>query len=324
MKKGCLIVLAVVAVLLLAVAISGMVALRIANEKVGWRLASEISHEDFATTETRIRLVVRPELLTPYLIDFIPEDVGVPTAGFELVEVLHHIIPREVAVLVRSDVIARQMRLTLFINEKRGGPLIERLVNDANPFAQVTQIAWTSNGIELRERGTLVAEGYLPIPGDVETELLEIWPTRAQQPAAAIEGRNHAELVIDNHNGDILALAAAIAVAAGETWNDVRQEQMADMVVTIIESIHVARLAANMLDRDSAAFDVQITADPQSGPNLHALLTGLGMPLLTDILKREHDLTLTGDMHWDEQRSAIVGSYTLTGLEPFLKEHLDL
>ncbi|HDP35611.1 MAG TPA: hypothetical protein ENN29_10940 [Candidatus Hydrogenedentes bacterium] len=319
MKKGCLIVLVALVVLLCAAAISGLVAYRIANQRFGLSLAPEISHDEYATSETRIRLIIKPELLAPYLIDYIPDDVDLPTGGFEVQEVLHHILPREVALLGRADVVGRRMRLTLFINEKRGGPLIEQIVSDANPFEKIKQISWTSDRLELRGRGALVAEGYLPIPGEVEAELFEIWPTRSQQAPAAVQGNNQAELVVDNSNGDILALAAAVAVAAGESWDSVRKEQMADMAVSIIESIHVARLAANMTDKNTVDFDLKITADPKSGPGLQFLLAGLAMPWLTDKLRDDYDLTLKGDVKWDEAQSAVVGRYTLSGLEPLIR-----
>ncbi len=323
MKKGCIIVLVIMGVLFAGVVIAGLAGLRMAETHWGWRLAPEISHEEFATTETRIRLVLKPELLAPYLIDFVPDDaVDMPADRFELKEVLHHIIPREVALLARSDIIARRIRLTLFINEKRGGPLVATLVNEANPFAQAPQVEWTSNGLELHQRGALVAEGYIPIPGEVESELLQIWPSRAQEASATIEGNNQLELVIDNHNGDILALTGAIVAATGNDWNTLRQEDMADMAINIMESIHVARLAANMIDGDTAAIDLEIAADQESGPTLHFLLTGLAEPQLKELLQEDFNMMLTGNLHWDEQRSAIIGAYTLTGMDAFLTEQL--
>ena len=324
MKKGCIIVLIVLAVLFILTIVGAVVAFNVFDKQFGIRLAPEISHETLATDNTRIRMVIKPELLTPYLVEYIPEDIEVDTHGFELQEIMGHILPREIAVLARADMAARTVGITIFANEKRGGPFISLMVNEDNPFDRIRQIAWRSAGLELQGRGSLVASGDLAIPAAVETELLEIWPMRSSQPAATIQGNNQLELVIDNMNGDILALAAAGAAAAGTPWEEVRKEQAASMALGVIKSINVARIAANMIDKDTAEISLNIDADPDNGAGLHFLISSVGMPQLKDLLKEDFGLILTGDAVWDEEKFAVVGQYTLTGLEAFIKEQLDL
>lgn len=323
MKKGCLIVLCVFVALCLGLVIALAVGYRIANERYGISLAPAISHETYATGDTRIRLLVTPDLLAEYVADYLPEDADVPAAGLEFGTILSQILPREIALLARADVITNRLRITLFANERRGGPLIESMVNESNVFAQAPQINWTSNGLELHGRGVLFAEGDIPIPSAVEPELLEIWPTRSQEAPAAIRGGHLAELVIDNRNGDILALAAAVATASGENWERMRAQDMADMVVNIIESIYVVRLTADLRDRDTAVFSLRIDMEEASGPGLQFLISGMAAPWLRDMLKNEHNLILAGDLHWNETESAIIGTYTLSGIEAFVEELLE-
>ena len=322
MKKGCIIVLVVLAVLFLLLAIAGVVAFNVMDKNLGIRLAPEISHEVLALNDSRIRMVIKPELLSPYLIEFIPKDVEIDTHGFEMQRILNELLPREIAILAHADMGAQSMHLTLFANEKRGGPFITELINAKNPFERVAQVIWTSMGFELRERGMVIAEGNLPIPGAVEAELLKIWPTRSQQPPATIQGNNQIELVIDNMNGDILAFTAAGVVAAGKSWEALRQEQMANMAIGIIESIGVVRGAANMIDNDTAEIDLNITADADSGAGLQFLISSVGLPGLKDLLKKDYGLILTGDSNWDEAKGAVVGKYTVTGLEEFIRQQI--
>jgi hypothetical protein len=267
-------------------------------------------------------MVIKPELLTPYLVEYIPKDVEVNTHGFEMQEILSQVLPREVAVLARSDMAARKFRLTLFANEKRGGPFISTAVNQEDPFAKVAQVIWTTAGLELQGRGTLVAEGDVTIPAGVEQELVKLWPIRSQQPPAAIQGNNQVELVIDNRNGDILALAAAVAGASGKAWEEVRRDQAANMAIGVIESIDVARIAANMTTKDTAEINLNIDADPETGPGLQFLIASVALPQLKDLLKEDFNLILEGDALWDDTKKAVVGNFTLTGLEAFIKERM--
>ncbi len=323
MKKGCLILLGIVAVLLLGLVIAGFVGFRIANQRFGVSLAPEISHETYADADTRIRLVVKPELVTPYIEAYLPDDVEINTAGFKLADVMNHVVPREMAFLARSDVIGKKVRLTLFANERRGGPLLEMVVRESNVFASMPQVSWTTEGLELRGRGALLAEGDIPIPEAAESEILSLWPTRAQAPPATVRGGHMAELVVDNRNGDILAFASAAVTASGDDWEKLRAEGMADMVVNIIESIYLCRLTADMQDMDTIAFSLRIDMHEDEGPGLHSLLSFMVMPWLRGTLRNEHNLVLEGEIHWDEAEKAILGDYTITGLEAFIRKTLE-
>ncbi len=322
MKKGCIIVLIVLAVLFTLAIVAGVVGFNYADKQFGIRLAPEISHETLTTDNTRIRMVIKPELLAPYLVEYIPKDVEINTHGFEMQEILNQVLPREIAVLARSDMAARKFFLTLFANEKRGGPFISAAVNQEDPFAKIKQIAWKTAGLELQGRGSLVAEGDLSIPAGVDQELVKLWPTRSQQPPAAIQGNNQIELVIDNRNGDILALAAAAASASGKTWEEVRREQAANMAIGVIESIDVARIGANMTSKDTAEINLNIDADPETGPGLQFLIASVALPKLKDILKEDYNLILEGDAIWDDTKKAVIGNFTLTGLEAFINERM--
>lgn len=323
MKKGCLIALAVIGVLLLLLALAGVVTYNAVDRWAGLRLAPEISHESYAGADSRIRLVVKPERFMNFIEDYMPEDVELPFPGLDLKTVIRQVLPREIALLARADVIASRLRFTLFVNERRGGPLIQTLVNEENLLGRAPQVRWTSTGLEMHGRGALVAEGDIPIPSAVEAELLEIWPTRSPEPPAAVRAVHLAELVIDNRNGDILALAAAAAQAAGESWESLRAEDMADMAVNIIESIYVARLTADLQDKDTVLVGLRIDMDEKSGPGLQFLLSGLALPWLTDTLRDDFGLALAGDMRWDEAESAIIGQYTVIGIHELVHEALD-
>ena len=322
MKKGCLIVLIILAVLLGAALVSAFVGFRIVNQRFGLRQAPVITHEELATGYTRIRLAVYPERMASFIAGYIPPDVEIPTGAFEVNDVLAHLLPREVALLAHSDVLGRKIRLTLFVNEKRFGPLFREFINTSNLFTQARQVNWTTSGFLLPERGLLYAEGDINIPAAVEEDIFALWPVKSQAPPATIIGGNHAELVIDNRDGDILALAAAIVQANGQSWELARAQQEVSMAIGVIESIQIARLSVNLVDRDTAAIDLRIDSDAERGPGLQFLLSGLALPWLRDFLKNEHGLILEGDTPWNESESAILGSFKLTGLEALITQNI--
>ncbi|MGI6746297.1 MAG: hypothetical protein ACOX45_09240 [Acutalibacteraceae bacterium] len=153
----------------------------------------------------------------------------------------------------------------------------------------------------------------------MESELFERWPTRVRETPAAVQGGHLLELVIDNRNGDILALAAAGVSASGQDWATFRKSQEAEMAMGVIQAIEVARITADLVDPDSAAFDLRIEADEKGGPGLQFLLSGLAIPFATDYLKNEMGLALTGDLKWNAAEKAITGRYTLSGLKAVLR-----
>jgi hypothetical protein len=110
-RKGRVIASCVIAALILGVATALWATYRIAEQRYGLSLAPEISHEQYADNECRVRLVVRPELLLPYLEHYMPEEGEAPMIGPSTSELFRRLLPREIALLARSD--QRQLKFTL-------------------------------------------------------------------------------------------------------------------------------------------------------------------------------------------------------------------
>ena len=275
MKKGCLIILAVLVVLLVLLAIGAFVAYRVGDARLGLSQSPVISHEEAVKGDTRIRFVLSPEKLAPFIAAYMPPNIEQAVGRYMKIEdILNTVLPREVALLARSDVMGKKLGVTLFANEKYLGRLIQERINGSEFFSNLPQLNWTTDGFELPERGFLVAEGNMPIPDSVEEELNKLWPVTAKEPAATAEGTSQAELVIDNRNGDILALAAALIQAAGQDWDALKANQYGRTAIGIMESIHVGRLKADMMDNDTASIQLRIDSDAEKGPGLQFLHCG--------------------------------------------------
>ncbi|NLN92131.1 MAG: hypothetical protein GX130_02330 [Candidatus Hydrogenedens sp.] len=324
MKKVLLVILIVLGVLLIAIIAGGAIAWNKFDGELGLSASPVLQHQTVCDPGARLRLIANPLLLVPYLVDYLPEKLDLPLNADQIKTLLPHVLPRELAVLIKTDMNTHKAQLTVFANEQRLGRLFAKELNGQNLLAKVKQINWTSDGFELPERGNLFVQGTLAIPEAVEEELFELWPVQSKAAPAAIEGNHHLELVLDNNNGDLLALIAAGVSSGGQDWEAFRKSQEAEMAMGVVQTIQTARLAADLNDPNTATFILRIEADETGGPGLQFLLSGLALPWVTQYLKNEMDLTLSGDLQWNEAEKAILGSYTLTGLEAVIRQKMAL
>lgn len=322
MKKVLIIVLVILGVLIVGAVAGGAIAYKKFDGELGLSPAPALQHQVVCDPLARIRLVANPLLIAPFLTDFIPEDLELPVNKNMIAKMLPHFLPREIAAVVKTDMNTHQAQITLFANEQRLGPFLEKTLNQNKILKKVKQIAWTTEGFELPERGNLFAQGKISVPESVEEELFKLWPARSKDEPIAIKGTHQVELALDNRNGDLLALIAAGVTAGGQEWEKFRAGQEAEMAMGVIQTIQTARLTADLNDLNTAAFTVRIDADEKGGPGLQFLLSGLALPWATEYLKNEMGLVLAGDLQWNEAEKAILGSYTLSGLEGVIKQKL--
>ncbi|NLO33296.1 MAG: hypothetical protein GX117_08075 [Candidatus Hydrogenedentes bacterium] len=315
MKKGCLVVLIILAVLLALVVIGGFVAYSKYDTVLGLSESPVISHEEILVGDPRIRGIVNPLMAFPFLEEYITDDLDLPISPDQVKMLLPYVLPREITLLADSDLQGNQFNLTLFINEQRLGNYLEEQINASNALEKIKQIQWDEEGVVLPQRGDLHVNGTLPIPDSVQDDLVKLWPTQTAQPAARIEGDNQLELVVDNRNGDVLALAAAGVEAAGQSWESLIANQFGATAIGIIESIQVLRIQANFIDKDTVKIHLNIASDEEKGPGLQMLLAGLALPALTKELQTNYALTLKGDLPWDANQNAIIGDLELSGIE---------
>ena len=324
------------AAILLAVA-GLLLAYRAIEQCYGLSPAPEVSHEVFATNEDRVRLVIRPEFLLPYLEHYLPKEEASAT-GPTTAELFRELLPREIAVLARSDLSTEKIHLMLFANEKRGGSYIQTRINNANVLAQLSGIEWITDGLELCEKGCLVAEGVLPLPPFMKEARLEHWPVQRQDSPDVINKGHFAELTVENSNGEMLTLFAIVAALAEEDWRSILgflfiapllghygpppstaifYEVAVSNILPKLNAIHVAVDTEN---KDNVTLSLFIDVDAENGPYLVPILSTITFPGLRLWLKDNPNLALEGSLKWDETESHIVGTYTLSGIQPILED----
>lgn len=322
--------------ILLVRAVSGSLYHR-AEQRYGLSLAPEVSHEVFATNEDRVRLVINPEFLLPHLEHYLSEEDETDTIGPSTAELFRQLLPREIALLARSDLPSEKIYLTLFANEHRGGPYIHKTVNRANILARIPGVNWDFEGLELRGRGSLVAEGNIVFPESYKESRLEYWPLYSEEQSATVSRDHLFELVIDNSNGDILTFFAIMAAFLGEDWQNIIgylftvpilghfgpppspvefYDPAVSVILPVLESIHIN---ANIKNKDTIMVLLSMRVEPEKGPYISDLISLFTYYALKEWLKTHLNLILDGSLQWDEKQNLIIGSYSVSGMQQKLK-----
>lgn len=330
MKKGCLIALIALALLALAaVAVLG-IAYAKANRQFGLTEAPAVSHESIATGNTVLRVVLKPDTLTSFLEMLIPPDATPPLLaklGYTPQSLLPMFLPREVAILAAPDLATNKLVMTIFVNEKRGGPLLLDAINNGTytqgqkPLDKFPLIKWAPEGASLPERGAFEVKGSLDIPDTVEPFILKSWkPTPPVEPVR-IEGSHHLEAVMDNRNGDILAIYAALMTAQGKDWETpLKDPQLGAMINGILPDILDIRAAADLKDFDNANINLRVDATAEKGPSLEFVAKMVWPNVLEGAAK--NGVTIKGDPLWDAQKGALLIDLNVSGFKPMLEKTL--
>ena len=323
MKKGCLIL---VGLLLIAAVVGGGVSFMQANRAFGLSEAEAVSHESVAWKGTKFRFVLKPDKLKEALASYLPKELAQQLPSWmplSLEDMITKAMPREIALLSGSDYRNARMPLKLFANERRGGPAIVELLNDANVLANVKQVQWDKAAFVLQKRGVLTLDGALSLPDGLEEKVQELWtqPGGKQEPVL-IEGDNLLEVALDNRNGELLTLIGTIMAVTGQDWQEMLAIPMVKgMVLPLLPSIFTARVTANLVGTDQMDIQIKLASTEEEQGKL-AFLLGMALPQLQDNLQAKYQLKLDGKFTWNKEEQALVGNFSLTGFEKRLRERI--
>lgn len=311
----------------------------IKDQRYGLSLAPEVSHTQFADNESHVRLVINPDLLLEYIEHYLPEGLEVLGSGQSNLERISQLLPREIAMLARSDLPSDKIYLTLFANERRGGPRIQAWINSSNIFAKTPKVNWTSDGLELRGRGILVAEGVLTLPASLKETQQRLRPTHIQDRPTPIKGGYFAELVVDNINGDVFTLVNVVADFLGIDWGNIlyflvppvdlsggylgppSYKGVVEYASRVFGDINVIHVIADLKDENTMAMSVNISINtPEGREGMVFILSYLTFPQLGDWLKDNYNLVLDGSVQGGETENSIIGDYTLSGVQGYFKD----
>lgn len=261
-KRGCLVVIVAVPLLVLGAAAYGYYALK---QAYGLSPASPISSETLVTPETRTRIVVSREKLVPFLKGFVPGGaLPLPWyASFLVKDPIEEFLPYEVALLGGADYKDNQYRVTAFVNERVMGPLVttmargffaaqeERMRAAGNtPEAQIFRsIKWQDGFVDNSERGKLTMSAGLPLPAGMESRVLKSWKMNKAASTEVPEGGHLLEGVLDNTGGELMTLIGTVGKLQGMSLDQVFDPN-APQVMQIVKAIDAIRLTGDLTGDD--------------------------------------------------------------------------
>lgn len=318
MKKGCLIVIILLVVLALGLGVAAVMGARSA----GLFAAPVLSHDTLATAKTRLWVVVDPKPILPVLLPLVPAEIPnnpLPVA-LNPQKWIGSFLPRELALLVAPNFTTGKAELTLFVNEQRGGPTIVEMVRQQGLLPNIPQIQWMDQGIDLPARGNLQMRAFMPIPDGVEEVITENWKQSPPIEPLRVSGSHQIEALLDNRNGDLLSLAAAIVQATGGDWAELFEQQK-ERIMPILPGIHDIRLVADLVDLNSAKAVLRIDANEESGMTLQFLLGMAWVQVVTDA-ESKYGVTIKGEPLWDAEKGAVIANLDITGIESHIRRAL--
>ena len=326
-KKIFLILVGVIAVLLLVAGGILAVLYHRANQRFGLSEAEPVSHETVADMGTRLRVVARPEAVTPLLLAYVPKE-RMPTLpvvsalGLDFSKAVEMLMPREVALLGGSDFGAGQVRLTLFVNERRGGPASVEHLDLSDLLGRIPVVSWAATRLRMPQRGVLLLDGQIPIPEEVETVVLERWSHRMEGAPLSVYGGHFLEMVLDNRNGELMTLGASIAQGLDVDWQDAMKQPPLSMAVPVVEKIQEIRLHVDPEGLDALTGNLRISGPPDVA-GLSLLINIAVAEYIAKPLKEKHGMDLSGECVWDQAQGAVIGRYRIAGLDGYLRQRIN-
>jgi len=325
MKKGCIGVLIGLPLLILG---GGGGALYWSESQYGWSVAEPVGHETRTVEDTRYIAVLKPAKLVSFLNDLVPKErLDLPAwLPWGPEEVLAEVLPREVAVIGGADYAAGEIALEVFINERRGGPFVDQRLNLAEAMANQPVIDWEQPLLRLERRGVLTARGVIPMSGRVEELVLEHWVPKEGPSASAIEGGHLLEVVVDNRDGDGMAVLAAVLQAYNVPLDQVFADPTLQKILTGVAEV---RLTANITGPDEITAHLRAPlvddADFLTRTSILFLVNEQGFQFMQQLFRQNLGLELNylRGKKAELKDNTLVGHYTITGFRARIQAQID-
>jgi hypothetical protein len=288
-----------------------------------------VSHETYLTEHTDARAVVSLRHAADFLRDFVPEEAftnrNVPPGIQRLLkEDFAGVLPHEVALLGGADYENNRYEITLFINQRYFGVLVPLAFNQRRIPQFLPMLEWKDDEPGLKYDNASVAYGtaYLPFPQEVGQIVAQHWDvTGAPAAAPPVRGEHTLEVVIDNRDGDLLALVLAVANLYGFNPAMMTGLPQFQAVPPILRDIQWARIAGDVADDGALVADIELMAGESPSIGLTAtvpmLANGMALPQINQLLQ-DFGLGIKGELAYVD--GAVRGTFRVPGFEAYLRD----
>jgi hypothetical protein len=314
MLKKLLIVLVVLLVLLIGGAAA--VFMRFDGE-YGIRRAPMLSYMEYGGAQADIAIRIDPNQARQLILDFVAQQFGDGANDF-INNLIADSLPHEIVLMASPRYGDQTIDLTLYVNERRGGPVLAReLTNMLAEQAGADTISWDPQGARLERRGVVVLTGETRLHDQTLLDIDRRWGESLPSAPQIMDGGNLFELIAANRKGSLYALVAALAIANPDESN-----VAVAFALEEIKQLDSMRATANFISEDAVAISMLLQCDrsiehdrPES---MRLMLDQIVLPQLATMLKDSYDLELTGS--FVRNGYDLEGAFTLSGLKPIIDQ----
>ena len=312
MLKKVLIALAALVVLIIVAGIAGLMYV---DGRFGIRQAPALSYMEYGGAQADIAVRVDPDQARQQLLGLITQQFGDGPDGI-VTNLIAESLPHEVVLMASPRYSDGTIDLTLYVNERRGGPIIARMLTEQLiQQAGAQPIAWDPEGARLERRGVVVLTGETELHNRTISEIDRRWGDNLPLAPQVMDGGNFFELIAANRKGSLYALVSALAIADPDN---------ADFAIMLmleeVKQLEAMRATANFISNDAMAISILLQCDraieddrPES---MRLMLEQIVVPQLAVGLEEAYGLELEGG--FVRNGYDLEGDFTLNGIEPYL------
>ena len=269
------------------------------------RSSPRISHEAFAKPQTRALVVID----APKMRDFIKQQFlkDVPVPGWVLLLAL----PYEAALIVDVDYEMSGMDLTLFVNDKRLGPVIRDKMNGVQLPAPLDQ--WFTRPVTFEARGKIIRKGSAGLNHMLLARVKDQWAEADVSDRLRVQGGHMLEVVLDNRDGAAIAILGSIATAQGLSLDEMTLGRLG-----MVRDLASLRLQADLLPNDAAKLHLELACRPGADPMMVQIL-GSAVEFGYGFAVSQAQLVGVKVSGGSQVKGTVIeGEYTVSNLGPLL------
>lgn len=268
-----------------------------------------ITHETFSSASTALKVVVRPPLAQRRIAQLLLPNRSLPDW------VLDMTVPEETSLLFDTDLDDAQLRVRLFINYARLGPVVRDALNQSGFTAVTPGITWAPPEVVEKERGVLLLDGAAAMRPDLVQGVREQWGMPRGYVPPVVEGKHVFEAALENRHGGGFAAIAALVQAGGPP------DPSVDKILAPANfyAFGTLRAYADFASDDVIKLTVLAEANPAAGPKADQQVKtflDLAMGLVKGELRKNYGVVMEGKSV--AEGMTVRGEYTLTGIQAFL------
>lgn len=267
--------------------------------------APVVTHDAVATPRQTLRAVFYPPLARAALSGLVdlPEWIVEPLA------------PREIALLAEPNLDSETVRLQVFVNEQRLGPVIAGYVTEPDLSQDVPFVQWDARGVVREGRGSMVLQGTMRIKPEVAA-LLRSLRQATNAPVPTLEGGHLFEAAMSNEDEGAVATVVALLryLDSGPPAFD------EEAVTRNLSALKSVRIIADLVSDDAVEVQLFLSgrADAENDMADLAFLTEVARAQAADVLNKDpYKIGLSGST--DRKGSDVTVKLTLTGLAKYFK-----